>query len=167
MGRAGLLDEARIELVDGELFVMPDEGFLHVDCLTALQEWLMASVSPLGLAMRIRAPVHFPNGSVLIPDLSVFPAGTDARGMTIDRALLIIEVVDSTEARDRTLKLPRYAAAGVGEVWFVQAPARAVKVHRAPPNGDWTVMDRFLPGRPVAPLCAPDAAFDPDVLPKS
>jgi Uma2 family endonuclease len=167
MGRAGLFGDATVELIGGEIFVMPDEGFLHVDSVHALQRWLLASVAVLNLEISIRAPVHLPDGSVVVPDLSVFPAGTDARGMMAARALLIIEVADSTEARDRTLKLPRYAAAGVPEVWLVQAQARAVQVHRAPLDGEWTLLDRFLPGRPVAPIAAPDAAFDPELLPKS
>jgi Uma2 family endonuclease len=145
---------------------MPEEGFLHVDGVWALREWLLASVSPSGLQIRIGDPMHMPDGTVMGPDLSVFPAATDVSGLTAARALLVIEVADSTEARDRTLKLPRYSAAGVPEVWLVQAQARAVQVHRAPLDGEWTLLDRFLPGRPVAPLAAPDAAFDRELLPK-
>lgn len=94
------------------------------------------------------------------------PSGTDARGMTAARALLIIEVAHPAEVRDRTLKLPRYAAAGVPEVWLVQAAARAVQVRRAPLVGASTLLDRFLPGRPDAPLAAQGVAFDPELLAK-
>jgi Uma2 family endonuclease len=85
--------------------------------------------------------------------------------MTAARALLMIEVAHSAEVRDRTLKRPRYAA-GVPEVWLVQAAARAVQVPRAPLVGASTLLDCFLPGRPVAPLAAKGVAFDPELLAK-
>ncbi|MBY0447264.1 MAG: Uma2 family endonuclease, partial [Hyphomonadaceae bacterium] len=104
--------DRRAELLRGEIFIMPQEGFLHVDGVYALQAWLLAHVSPLGLLVRIREPLYLPGGSVLIPDLCVMPAGTDARAMQAERAALVIEVMDSTEVRDRKLKLPAYAEAG-------------------------------------------------------
>lgn len=156
----------RIELIGGELFLMPEEGYAHVDAVFAVQQWLLSALAPRGLLVRIREPVHLPDGSVTIPDLSVFPAGTRARDMQAPRAELLIEVADTTERRDRRIKLPLYAAAGVNEVWLVQAAARVVGVHRRPIDGAFSFVDRFLPGQPVAPLCAPDAAFDPATLPE-
>ncbi len=164
---SGALGEARAELIEGEVFLMPEEGFLHVDCVRVLQRWLLANLAPLGLEVCIREPVHLPDGSVTIPDLSVFPAGTTAREMRADRAELLIEVADATERRDRDLKLPRYAAAGVGEVWLVSAPARAVTRHRAPIDGAWSFVQRHGPGEAIAPHCAPDRAFDPAALPSA
>ncbi len=123
-------------------------------------------VAVLNLEIFIRAPVQLAAGSVVVPDLSVLPSWADARGMTAARALLIIEVADTPEGRDRTVKRPRYAAAGVPEVWLVQAAARAVQVYCAPLDGAWTLLDRFLPGRPVAPLAAQGVAFDPELSAK-
>ena len=157
----------RAELLRGDIFIMPQEGFLHVDAVFALQTWLLASVSQLGLSVRIREPLYLPGGSVLIPDLCVMPAGTQARAMQAERAALVIEVMDSTEARDRKLKLPAYAEAGAVEVWLVEAKARAVTAHRAALEGAWTSVQRHLPGQPLAPLCAPGAAFDPAGLPEA
>ena len=159
--------DRRAELLRGEIFIMPQEGFLHVDCVRALQRWLLSTVSQLGLEICIREPLYLPGGSVLIPDLCVMPAGTEARSMQAERAALVIEVMDSTEARDRKLKLPAYAEAGVQEVWLVEAQARAVTAHRAALDGVWTSVQRYLPGQTFAPLCAPDAVFEPAGLPES
>ena len=160
-------ETTRVELIAGEIFTMPEEGFLHVDVVHVLQNWLFAHVAPLGLSVFIREPVHLADGSALIPDLCVFPGGTDARGMLAARALLIVEVSDTTLKHDRDVKAPRYANDGAQELWIVGARARAISVHRAPLEGAWTFVDRVVTGRTASPLCAPGASFDPATLPES
>ncbi len=48
---------------------------------------------------------------------------------------LSIEVADSTRGYDRTVKLPRYAAAGIPEAWIVDFGAETVERHTEPHNG--------------------------------
>lgn len=87
--------------------------------------------------------------------------------MQAERAALVIEVMESTEVRDGKFKLPAYAEAGVQEVWLVEARARAITAHRAAIDGAWTSVQRHLPGQTVAPLCGPEALFDPARLPQA
>lgn len=49
----------------------------------------------------------------------------------------MVEVADTTLEYDRTVKLPRYAAAGLREVWIVDLPAKRIWVHRTPLEGDY------------------------------
>ena len=167
MVASGAWGEARVELIGGEIYFTPEEGFLHVDAVFALQSWLLAQVATIGLSVRIREAVHMPDGSVIAPDLAVFPAGTDARGMQAPLAELLIEVADTSERRDRDVKLPRYAAAGVKEVWIVSAPAKAITRYRAPIDGAWSFVDRLEVGQAASPLCAANFAFDPKDLPEA
>jgi Uma2 family endonuclease len=51
------------------------------------------------------------------------------------RALLVIEVADSSLDEDRRVKAPLYAAAGVAEYWIVNLVEGVVEVHRDP-RGD-------------------------------
>jgi Uma2 family endonuclease len=69
--------------------------------------------------------------------------------------LLIVEIADTSQHRDRAVKLPRHAAAGIPEVWIVD-------VHREPsPEGSRT--SRRLPrGESVAPQAFPDVALEVD-----
>jgi Uma2 family endonuclease len=48
------------------------------------------------------------------------------------RALLLIEVADSSLQHDRRIKGPLYAAAGVPEYWIVDVTAGTVEIHRDP-----------------------------------
>jgi len=52
------------------------------------------------------------------------PSSTDA--------LLVVEAADTSLERDRGVKLPHYAAAGVPEVWIVDFVGEAVEVYRMP-----------------------------------
>ncbi len=49
----------------------------------------------------------------------------------------IIEVSDTTLAYDRDVKLPRYARAGVPEVWIVDLEGRGVESHSDPSAEDY------------------------------
>ena len=51
--------------------------------------------------------------------------------------LLLIEVADTSLAYDRDVKLPRYALAGIPEVWLVDLNARRLLVHQGPEAGRW------------------------------
>ena len=51
---------------------------------------------------------------------------------TADDVLLAIEVSHSSLARDRLVKAPLYARAGVPELWLVRVEERAIEVLREP-----------------------------------
>jgi Uma2 family endonuclease len=46
--------------------------------------------------------------------------------------LLIVEVSDASLGYGRRIRLPKYAAAGVPEVWIANIERQAIEVHRAP-----------------------------------
>jgi Uma2 family endonuclease len=52
-------------------------------------------------------------------------------------ALLVVEVADTTFALDRSLKVPRYAAAGVPEVWLLDLQRDVLLVFDTPESGGY------------------------------
>jgi Uma2 family endonuclease len=68
------------------------------------------------------------------PDLALVPAGDYEREHP-RTALLVIEIADSSVRKDRNIKAPIYAAAGVAEYWIVFVSERVVEVHREPRDG--------------------------------
>jgi Uma2 family endonuclease len=69
------------------------------------------------------------------PDLAIVPLGK-YRTEHPKRALLVIEVADSTLSKDRRLKSRLYAAARIPEYWLVDVAARAIDVFTEPtPEG--------------------------------
>ena len=65
--------------------------------------------------------------------------------------LLLIEVSDSSADYDRNVKLPRYAEAGIPEVWITVIPEGIVEAHTEPAGGRYTQMRTFCPGDTISP----------------
>jgi len=84
--------------------------------------------------------------------------------MTGEDALLVVEVADTTLRYDRDIKLPRYAAAGVPEVWIQDLKGDGLLVYRDPdPKGFQTslILKR---GESVFAQAFPEVAFTIDEL---
>ena len=73
--------------------------------------------------------------------------------------LLIIEVADSLVDYDRNEKLPRYAQAGIPEVWITVLPESIIEAHAEPVDGRYTHTRIFAPGDTITPGCFPDIAL--------
>lgn len=149
MVAAGILDEsARLELVDGVLVEMSPIGPRHGDVL----EWLtvhFVKASGDGFRVRVQDTLLTPGGGFVQPDLLVFEP--IARGRQPSTALLVVEVSDSSLARDHE-KAATYAAAGVLEYWIADVDHDELLVHREPREGAYASIERFVAGDTVAPL---------------
>jgi len=69
-------------------------------------------------------------------------------------ALLVIEVADTSGARDRE-KAGDFAAAGVPEYWIVDLELGAVVVHRRPAGGAYRDVTELRGGELAAPVTMP------------
>jgi len=72
------------------------------------------------------------------------------------RVLLVIEVADTSLERDRAIKLPRYAALDLREVWIVDVEGQAVEVYRAPTASGYSDAQRTALDGFVSPAAFPD-----------
>ena len=103
------------------------------------------------------------------PDLALLRERADFYGSSIagpEDVLLLIEVSDSSVDYDRNEKLPRYAEAGIPEVWLAILPERVIEAHTEPAGGRYTQMRTFRPGDTISPACFPDIALPvDDILP--
>ena len=168
MGQVGILPEgAGYELIDGEVFEMSPEGDRHADVVDRLAELFRTQVAARGANLRIRtmhpivglAPTWEPQ-----PDL-VLQWGRDARRRpTVQDALLIVEVAETTLARDRDVKLPAYAKAEISEVWIVDLTTDTIFVHRRPDGGRYAWTMAKARGETIAPEALPELALDIDEI---
>lgn len=145
MGRAGILPEdARVELIEGEVVPMSPIGERHADCVDRLAA-LFFERSRERARIRVQNPLNVGPRDAFQPDVAlVRPGEYRASHPTGADAFLVIEVADTTLDRDR-LKLPRYASSGVLEVWIVDLERNVVEVHRDPvANGYRTVWTATL-----------------------
>ena len=122
---AGILNKYdQVELVDGEIVEMAPIGSYHNGSVNALNRVFARSV-PEDITVQVQGPLRVDDTTVFQPDLAILRPKEDEYFETIpapDDVLLVIEVSDSTEAYDRNVKIPKYAQAGVPEVWLDNLP---------------------------------------------
>jgi len=74
-------------------------------------------------------------------------------------ALLVVEVAQTSQARDRD-KARDYAAVAVPEYWIVDLVARAVMVHRSPLAGVYDEAVTYGDGETISPLLPGEPAVE-------
>lgn len=74
-----------------------------------------------------------------------------------EQVVLVVEVGDSTLTRDRRQKVPRYALAGIVELWLVDVENRRLEVYREPSPEGYGVVTILSESKEVSPLFRPEA----------
>jgi Uma2 family endonuclease len=135
MGDAGLFGEdARVELLDGEVIEMSPIGSVHSGCVIALNRLLVEATGRSAL-ISVQGPVRLDDRSEPQPDVAVLAPRSDGyrrSHATPAEILLLIEVADSSLIFDRGRKASYYAASGVTETWVVDLEGEQVLVMRSP-----------------------------------
>lgn len=117
MAEAGILDPTeRVELIEGEIVRMAVIGSRHASCVKRLNRLLTPLVGDRAL-VQIQDPVRLSEISEPEPDVALLrPRADDYASAHPGPAdvLLLIEVADTTEGLDRTVKGPSMLAPGSG-----------------------------------------------------
>jgi Uma2 family endonuclease len=158
LGEAGILcEDERVELLDGEIIVMPPIGDNHE---FSTDELNMLFVPPLvGRArVRVQGSVVLNDSSMPQPDIAILANRLvpQVGPYYPTEVHLLIEVADSSLSYDRGRKLARYAASGIPEVWIVNLRSREVVSYADPSGSAYTTVRTFRPGESISPRAFPD-----------
>ena len=148
----------RTELIDGDVITMSPIRAPHVYTVhllsNALQRLIFAA-DPAPAALLVQSPLRLDDGTEPEPDLALLRPDVDmTRIPTAADALLVIEVSDATERFDRAVKLPRYAAAGIPEVWLALPETRTIERYRLPGPDGYAERSRHAAGDEIEALGA-------------
>ncbi len=164
---AGVLGpEDHVELIEGEILQMSPEKTAHAVAIDLAAEALRRAYRS-GSHVRVQHPLAIGDDSEPEPDLAVV-AGTprDYVRSHPTRALLVVEVAESSLAYDRTTKVALYARAGIPEYWIVDLAGQALEVHRQPGRQGYESVERLGRGAAVSPETAGGASVAiADLLP--
>ena len=148
MAEAGVFQEDdRLELVDGEIVEMSPIGNRHATCVRILIE-AFHRIGERAL-LDVQNPLSISDDNEFYPDVVLLRRREDRYAAAPPRAseaLLVVEVSDTTLQFDRSIKKPRYAAAGAPELWIVDLEGSRVWVHRKPLEGDYGEVFEARPG---------------------
>ena len=151
MGEAGLFNETRVELIDGEIIEMSPINSPHADCVDRLNEWFILNFHKKAI-IRAQNPITLNEYSEPEPDMALAirkPEGYRNAHPKPEEILLVIEVADSSLDKDRNIKLPGYARAGIAEAWLVVLEESTVEVHTQPSAKGYDSIQIFRVGKNI------------------
>lgn len=149
MGESGAFDDMKVELVEGELVRMNPPLTAHA----ARQMQIGIRLSRLLPEARIMGEigVDLGNDTVLGCDVAVLREPAEGNRLLIaDAFLLVIEVAETSVARDTTMKRFAYARGGIPHYWVVDGARSVVHIYASPVEGDYTRFHSVGFGEPVA-----------------
>ncbi len=162
-------DSLRYEVIDGDLFMTPAPNWLHQSALMQLGLLVGGWVYEHDLGWVVSAPV----GVVLDDEDGVQPdmifISRERASIISERGVegapdLVVEVLSpSTEARDRGIKMRRYAAAGVPHYWLLNPKTRAIEPFILGANG-YEPAGVYGPGTVFRPSLFPGLEISVDRL---
>ncbi len=151
MGEAGIFEGQRVELLNGQIVDMSPVNSNHSGVINLLNRLLSRRLTDDYL-ISVQNPVSIGQDSEPQPDLSILKFRKDGYTRshpTPEDTLVLIEVSDSSLEKDRTVKLPLYASAGIPKVWIVNLQEQQVERYREPAQDRYTDIHIFLPGAQI------------------
>jgi Uma2 family endonuclease len=167
MGDTGVLaPDARVELIEGELFEMAPIGTRHAAMVERLVDRLRRALADRAM-VRTQEPSVVGKYSVPQPDINVVVTRNDfyehAHPEPRD-VLLLVEVAESSLAFDRDVKTSLYARSGIREVWIVDLVGRRVLRSSSPENGVYAESVTLDVGESIVIGAFPDVRVDVQAL---
>ena len=166
MAEVGILQpDERVELIKGEIIVMPPIGDRHAMEVRQATR-VFYSIAGGTVIISVQNPVHLGEHFQPQPDVALLRFREDnypAHPTPAD-ILLVIEVSDTSLTYDRNVKVPLYAGAGIVETWLVNLEADYIEVYRQPGPEGYQQSVIFRRGDKIAPTARPDLELNVDDL---
>ena len=167
MAEAGILTaDDRVELIDGVIIAMAPMAGPHIGGINRFTRILPVAVGQRAI-VQVQCPVRLDDGTEPLPDVALLKERADfydSGPAGPADVLLLIEVADSSADYDRYEKLPRYARAGIPEVWIAVLPERMVEVHTEPTGDGYAATRRLRAEAVLTPGCFPDIKIPVDTI---
>jgi Uma2 family endonuclease len=157
----GLLDDRRVELLEGIIIEMPPEGMPHAVYCSESVEYLRTL---LGDRAKVREahPITLPNDSEPEPDIAIVRM-PNSQYLTHhpypEDIYWLIEYANTTLRKDLNEKKRVYAKARIQEYWVVNLQAPELIVFRDLDNDTYRAETILTTGN-ISPLSFPDLQID-------
>ncbi|HKO48409.1 MAG TPA: Uma2 family endonuclease [Polyangiaceae bacterium] len=153
----GAFEDEKIELLDGEMVAMSPIGTAHSATVQRLTELLVLALHGRAF-VRCQSSFAASELSQPEPDFAVVAPG-DYDQAHPSQAHLIIEVAESSLAKDRGRKLRLYATCQVPEYWVVNLVERCIEVHRDVQAASYARVERYERGQTIRLLAFGDVSI--------
>ena len=157
LAELGVFEDERIELLEGALVYMSPIGPRHSSAVQKLTALLVTALGDRA-AIRPQLPLAASDFSEPEPDILVAPPD-DYDTAHPSRAYLVIEVAESSLAKDRGIKQRIYAQNGVPEYWIVDVVARSIEAYSQPAGGSYARVLTYSRDDSIALEAFPDVCI--------
>ena len=168
MAEAGIFTEdARVELIEGEVIDMSPIGSRHAACVNKLGALIGKQTSSDAIILSVQNPIRLSDYSEPLPDIAILRARDDFYAGGHPRpedVIVLFEVADASLMYDRNRKIPLYARSGIAEVWLVDLVKNVVDVFSSPGAGGFQNQQRFGRGATAASTVLPELAIAVDEI---
>lgn len=162
---AGLLDDRRVELLQGAIVEMSPEGEPHAYFSSEAGEYLAQRLGDRALVRQAK-PITLPNQSEPEPDLAIVQRlGREylSHHPYPSNIFWLIEYADSSLAKDLKDKNRIYAEVGIAEYWVIDLSRCTLIVFRQPTVAAYASRTEYQAGS-ITPLAFPDVTIAVDAL---
>lgn len=157
-------EDARLELVEGDVVEMAPIGVRHAFCVMQLTRLFYQFVGDRAV-ISVQDPVAVNERSELQPDVALLVPPLEryaaAHPGPAD-VYLLVEMADTTLAYDRDRKAPLYGAAGIPETWVVDLAGDVVAVFSDPDAQGYRRQRRAGRGETIELVALPDVVVAVD-----
>lgn len=153
----GLIPDRRVQLIDGEIYLMLPQNPPHASAIAIVCRILDRAFGD-DFHPRVQLPLALALRTEPEPDIAMVAGKPEDYGKSHPKgAVLVVEVSDSTLIFDRAKKGLLYAQGGIADYWIVNLIDGCLEVHRNPSRRGYKSRTILEPGEVVVPLHLPKA----------
>ena len=155
-----MTSDDRVELLDGLIVTKPEATPRHIYALSDLYARLVLQFQPRATVLS-QGTIFLPQDGRPDPDIALIQLETPRDRLPLPEDIyLLIEVSDSTLARDRETKLALYARDNILEYWIVNLEQDQLEVYREPDGTRYARSFTVKDGAATACLAFPTDLID-------
>jgi Uma2 family endonuclease len=161
MIETGLLDDRKVELINGVIIQMVPEGIAHAFCCRGTAKYLRTILGERAEISEAH-PISLPNDSEPEPDIAIVKTPDtlyrDCHPQP-DDIFWLIEIANTTLVNDLGVKRELYAQAGISEYWVMNLQTSELKVFKNLTANEYRAEISLNSGT-ISPLAFPDLAIE-------
>ncbi|MEG3862012.1 Uma2 family endonuclease [Microcoleus sp. herbarium12] len=168
LGELGFFEpHDRVELIRGEIVLLPQNTTFHSDCYANLVDSLVILLGDRAI-VRGQQPIILYGESETVPDAVVARNRADdylAAPPEPADILLVVEIADATLSYAQREKLSVYAEDGISDYWILNLVDNCLEIYHDPYQDNqgrfgYRLKRIVLPHETVGMLCFPDFCLD-------
>jgi Uma2 family endonuclease len=138
--RSGVLTHDRVELLEGDIIIMPPANPPHAIATGEARDTIgeaLAGKAKVWMQNPLRLSESMDDKNLPVPDILVIKHRVYRDHPFPQDVYLLVEVSDSSLNDDRGRKLALYAKHGIGEYWIINLGAKRIEVYTDPTGEEY------------------------------